>query len=243
MYSERLSHIFLLSHMRAFTSLLGHILGSHPSIIGYFELHISYSDASAPHKALEELRKHEALKPDSRYLFDKLLHNDYRLIPDRLGLDDLKILVALREPARTIKSILQLFETKGCEHRYAQPKEALRYYIDRLEWLAEFCLSEAGHYYYFDAESVQRKPDQLLPALTRLLDLEPPLSERYSTFSQTGKPRKGDSSPTIQSGHIHKSGRDYSHIALAPALLEEALKTYRQSRQVLITNAADCVLS
>ena len=41
---ERYSRIFLLSHMRAFTSLAGHILGSHPQINGYFEMHISYDD-------------------------------------------------------------------------------------------------------------------------------------------------------------------------------------------------------
>ena len=29
------ARIFLLSHMRAYTSLAGHILGSHPQINGY----------------------------------------------------------------------------------------------------------------------------------------------------------------------------------------------------------------
>ncbi|TCS68990.1 hypothetical protein EDC61_1225 [Sulfuritortus calidifontis] len=41
------ARIFLLSHMRAFTSLAGHILGSHPQINGYYEMHISYWDAAA----------------------------------------------------------------------------------------------------------------------------------------------------------------------------------------------------
>jgi len=41
------ARIFLLSYMRAFTSLAGHILGSHPRINGYYEMHISYEDASA----------------------------------------------------------------------------------------------------------------------------------------------------------------------------------------------------
>jgi len=30
------ARIFLLSHMRAFTSLAGHILGSHPQINAYY---------------------------------------------------------------------------------------------------------------------------------------------------------------------------------------------------------------
>ena len=70
--SERYSRIFLLSHMRAFSSLAGHILGSHPAINGYFEMHISYDDVSALDKQLDVLQEHEALKQNSHNLFDKL---------------------------------------------------------------------------------------------------------------------------------------------------------------------------
>jgi hypothetical protein len=38
--------------------------------------------------ALQNIGTHDALKPGSRYLFDKLLHNDYALQPARLGLPD-----------------------------------------------------------------------------------------------------------------------------------------------------------
>ena len=44
--SERYDRIFLLSHMRALTSLAGHILDLHPQINGYYEMHISYENAS-----------------------------------------------------------------------------------------------------------------------------------------------------------------------------------------------------
>ena len=64
---ERYSRIFLLSHMRAFTSLAGHILGSHPAINGYFEMHISYDDASALDKQLDVFQQHETLK-ETRWL-------------------------------------------------------------------------------------------------------------------------------------------------------------------------------
>jgi len=45
--------IYLLSRMRAFTSLAGHILGSHPQINGYYEMHLSYQHAAALDKQLE----------------------------------------------------------------------------------------------------------------------------------------------------------------------------------------------
>ncbi len=35
-------NIFLLSHMRANTSLFGHLMGSHPEVEGYYEMHIGY---------------------------------------------------------------------------------------------------------------------------------------------------------------------------------------------------------
>ncbi|MGB5261635.1 MAG: hypothetical protein WBO34_14095 [Gammaproteobacteria bacterium] len=93
--ADRYARIFLLSHMRAFTSLAGYILGSHTRINGCFELHISYEDVSSLDKQLEVFRQHETLKENGHYLFDKWLHNDYRLNPERLGLADTKILVYL----------------------------------------------------------------------------------------------------------------------------------------------------
>ena len=65
--SEHHAGIFLLSHMRAFTSLAGHILGSHPQINGY-EMHISHEDAAALDRQMEVLQEGDALKPGSRYL-------------------------------------------------------------------------------------------------------------------------------------------------------------------------------
>ncbi|HEX5635661.1 MAG TPA: hypothetical protein VFY78_01120, partial [Gammaproteobacteria bacterium] len=75
--ADNYSRIFLLSHMRAFTSLAGHILGSHPQINGYYEMHISYDNVQSLRKQLELYRENDNLKLGSRYLFDKLLHNDY----------------------------------------------------------------------------------------------------------------------------------------------------------------------
>ncbi|HEX7971345.1 MAG TPA: hypothetical protein VF501_03895 [Thiobacillus sp.] len=83
--SQGYARIFLLSHMRAYTSLAGHILGSHPQINGYYEMHLSYEDAAALDRQLETYKQGEVLKENSRYLFDKLLHNDYLLLPERRG--------------------------------------------------------------------------------------------------------------------------------------------------------------
>jgi len=238
---ERHARIFLLSHMRAFTTLAGHILGSHPQINGYYEMHISYEDASALDKQLDVFLEGDALKENSRYLFDKLLHNDYLLKPEQFGPANIKILVSLLEPERTIKSIVNLFAQKEIEDLYASPVEAANYYIARIQALADFSRTANQPYYYFDAELLQRAPERLLPRLSDWLELDTPLSERYQIFSHTGKARKGDSSERIHSGTIDRTPVDYSHITIPEEVLRKAKEVYRECRQQLVNNAADSV--
>lgn len=237
--SERHARIFLLSHMRAFTTLAGHILGSHPQINGYYEMHLSYEDASALDRQLEMFLEGDALKERSRYLFDKLLHNDYLLKPQQLGLANAKILISLLEPEHTIKSIVDLFSQKGGEELYASPVEAANYYVERVQALAAFCRRAGVPYYYFDAELFQRAPETLLSRLSDWLELESPLSERYQIFSHTGKPRKGDSSARIHSGTIDRTPVDYAHIAVPEEVLHAARAAYRECRREIIGKAAD----
>ncbi|MDO9190137.1 MAG: hypothetical protein Q7U24_09710, partial [Sulfurimicrobium sp.] len=227
---ERHARIFLLSHMRALTSLAGHILGSHPEINGYYEMHISYEDASALDKQLDVFLESDVLKKNSRYLFDKLLHNDYVLKPGQLGPANMKILISLLEPERTIKSIVDLFAQKEIEDPYASPLEAANYYIARVQALADFSRTANQPYYYFDAELLQRTPESLLPRLSDWLELDTPLAEHYQVFSQTGKARKGDSSGRIHSGRIDRTPTDRSHIAIPENVLGRAREVYRECR-------------
>ncbi len=235
------SRIFLLSHMRAYTSLAGHILGSNPAINGYYEMHLGYEDAFALERQLAAYREHDIIKEQSRFLFDKLLHNDYRLMPERLGAVPITIMVALREPASTLRSIVHLFSQKRSGASYASPESATRYYVDRLEWLARFCRTSGHDYHYFDAELFISSPERLLSTMTGWLDLAEPLSERYQLFSQTGQVRKGDSSPFIHSGKIDPARADHSQIGIPPQLLNRARETYQACRQQMIEHAVDAV--
>jgi len=227
--------------MRAFTSLAGHILGSHPQINGYYEMHISYEEASALDRQLEVFRQGDVLKANSRYLFDKLLHNDYVLKPERLGPADLRILVSLAEPERTIRSIVHLFRQKPDPDLYASPVEAANYYVARVRALADFCRTADRGYYYFDAELLQAAPGRLLSRLSGWLALDSPLSERYQTFSQTGKTGRGDSSERIHGGRIDRTRVDYSHVVIPEEVLRVAREAYRECRERMIEGAADSV--
>lgn len=234
--------IFLLSHMRACTSLAGHILGSHPQITGYYEMHLGYADAAALKKQLDVYRAGDAIKPNSRYLFDKLLHNDYILKPEQLGVADIKILVALAEPEHTIKSIVNLFAQKPDPDWYASPVGAARYYVARVRELAGFCRTTDWPCYYFDAELLQRAPQKLLSRLTEWLELDRPLSAHYAVFSQTGKARRGDTSARLRSGAIDPTCVDYSHIVIPEDALRAVRAAYLECRRRMIADAADSLL-
>ena len=111
-----------------------------------------------------------------------------------------------------------------------------RYYIDRLEWLAGFCRDSARDYYYFDSQLFQSAPQRLLSALSAWLELDIPLSERYQTFSQTGKARKGDSSKYIHSGKIGNDSSGYPNVHIPQTLLKEAQTVYLMCRRITSYN-------
>ncbi len=231
------ARIFLLSHMRAYTSLLGHILGSHPEIDGYYEMHRSYASDADLEQQAQEFTQREHPKPSSRYLFDKLLHNDYTLNLALPELDDAVILLALRQPEPTLKSIIGLFANKHRDDLYASPVGATAYYVERLHALADFSQQQPQRYYYFDAERICSDPRPLLDVLGQWLQLESPLLERYQLFTQTGVARKGDSSPTIAAGRIIPQADRHPDIVLDPALLQQATQAYRHCRQQLAAHA------
>jgi len=229
--------IFLLSHMRAYSSLTGHILGSHPQINGYYEMHLSYTRQADLDTQLQRYRQSDTLKPGSHYLFDKLLHNDYTLDTHRLtGAGD-RLLVCLRAPQPTLKSILHLFQARPNNDPYADPAQATVYYIQRLEALAAFGRENLAEYYYFDAELLITDSPNLLGAMTQWCDLTTPLSDRYQTFSLTGKPGAGDSSRQIVSGKIQVSENRYPDVRLDAYHLRQAEQAYADCRGELLRHA------
>ena len=69
-------HILLLSHMRANTSLFGHVLGDHKEINGYYEMHIGYYSWKSLIRQKLLFSENHKIKDGSTYFFDKVLHSD-----------------------------------------------------------------------------------------------------------------------------------------------------------------------
>jgi hypothetical protein len=228
--------------MRAYSSLIGHILGSHAQINGYFEMHLSYDQAASLDQQLGQYLESEQIKPHSHYMFDKLLHNDYTLDTKLFGDNLPRIIVTLRPPLQTIKSIVNLFRNKAEPHPYAEVDQAVQYYIQRLQWLDQFCHDDSLPFFYFDADIIRHQPQQLLSKLGNWLQLETPLSEHYEIFSRTGQAGAGDSSAQIQKGSIQQNHNSYESIEVPLALLREAELIYHSVRKNLMRLAQQSIV-
>ena len=220
--------------MRANTSLFGHILGSHPDIEGYYEMHIGYySWKSLWRQKLLYLENHD-FKPGSSIFFDKLLHEYCVVAPEILARKGTRAIFMLRGPEKTIKSIVGLYRKNQPDHEFAQVAGATSYYVTRLEALADIARAMPRDYYYLDAEALIEHPSETLASLSTWLELSRPLSPEYQVFSKTGTPQAGDSSDMIKSGTIKQRQQSYPDIEVPPERLAEAEQVYREVRECLM---------
>jgi len=226
-------NIFLFSHMRANTSLFGHILGSHPDIEGYYEMHIGYySWKSLWRQKLLYLENH-TLKSGSHYFFDKLLHDYCVVAPDILARPSTRTIFMLRRPDKTIPSIVGLYRKNQPDHAYATAEGAAAYYMERVKELGEIAKTMPHGFYYLDAEDLIEHSTDALSALSSWLTLSQPLTPEYQMFSKTGTPKAGDSSELMRSRTISKQQNSYPDVALLPGTLAQAEQIYQDTRGAL----------
>ena len=99
--------LFVLSHMRSYSSLLSHVLGSHPDIDGYCETRLRYRfplDVMRLHWKVTRLTG-EPLR--GRFVLDKILHN-YAVSRAILENPRTRAVVLLREPREVGQSIIHM---------------------------------------------------------------------------------------------------------------------------------------
>jgi len=222
--------------MRGNTSLLSHLLGNHSEIEGYYEMHIGYySWKSLYRQKLLYLQEH-TLKAKSHYFFDKILHNEHDI--SREILTKSKVIIMLREPEQTIRSIINLYKKTEPNHAYCNAENATQYYIERLQGIYELAQKIPGQFYYLQADELRHSPEQQLLKLQHYLDLNSPISAEYENFKNTGKEKYGDSSSNIKTGKIQKQATDYSSIELDETLLTVAIEKYHHINQFLQQNTA-----
>jgi len=120
------SFLFVVSHMRSFSSLLCHILGSHPEISGYAEMHLSYLGRPDLDRLARKVREMTDNAPLRRYVLDKLLHNYRQLMPRVFERPDVKIVFLLRNAEDSpLSAEYRTFQHTG-ESGYGDPSANIR---------------------------------------------------------------------------------------------------------------------
>jgi hypothetical protein len=232
------THIFLMSHMRAYTSLFGHIMGSNPAICGYYEMHIGYYSWKSPIRQKLLYFQQEKPKPGFSCMFDKILHNEHRVSVDVLNSHRAKTIFCLRQPQDVIPSILKLYRDIDPSHEFNSEAFATRYYIQRLAMLESIAKSVERDFFYLDAESIKLRSDECLGSLSDWLQLATPLSDTYSLQQHTSKERYGDSSEALRAGRIRKETSQYAQWPVNEDLMQNALCAYRSARSTLVNQSA-----
>lgn len=231
-----LKPILLLSHMRAYTSLISHILGSNPEINGYYEMHIGYySWKSLIRQKLRYLKNHE-LKPSSRYIFDKVLHNSHHINSTLFKDNKAHTIITLREPAQTIPSIISLFNQTNKNNECATFIGAVEYYRERLNQLALYSTELKGSFIYFDAENIKHNTQELFSFIQDEIVLKHPLSAYYDIQKMTGVRNAGDLSKNIKEGKIITRKNDYN-LPLDSQVISELQVHYADIRKKIISNS------
>jgi hypothetical protein len=225
----RKRYILLLSHPRCYTSLIAHILGSHPEIVGSCETYSHLRNG----RDLIRLRYLtywlNGRKIPVRYVFDKILVHYISLSSEILNRDDVTVLFALRGPERTIPSMTRFCFDESHRGRVAFAGD---FYINALQSLEQRCLALKKPAFYFDGSDVVTRTADLLKSLEWLLGLNQHLSERYQTFRHTGI-EGGDPSGRIKCGSINRTEDDYHEIVVPDDLMQRAQASYEHCRSLL----------
>lgn len=222
--------------MRSRSSLLSHLLGSHPEIYGYSELHSHYATVndllSMQNKLTQSLNCHSA----EHYFLDKILHN-YAISDTVLNHAKTKVIFLLRKPESTIKSIIKLGDITGVKIWHNKPLKALNYYRDRLLQLQTLATrlqqSSSAEYFFIESDKLIEQPGSFLAQLQSWLKLGSPIRENYSIFEHTGKAVAGDPSKNIKTGKIIRT-QSHPNVVIEQDILEQAQQAYKQCMKTFL---------
>jgi len=195
-------YILLMSHMRSFSTLLAHILGSHPEIDGYAELHQHYESPVYLRAMTRRIEAHTGTPRRGRYALDKLLHNRGIVDSGILRRDDVKVVFLLRNARDTLPSLLRASVVDDKITSSGLTEQATRLYVTRLERLDHYSELLGTRAAFIEAERLIADTDAVLAELTRCLGLATPLSSAYTQFKHTGERGLGDPGTNILAGRV-----------------------------------------
>ena len=224
-------YLFVIGHMRSYSSLLAHILGSHPRIVGYAEMHQKYRNVLDLFELARKVERSCDKRCAGRYVLDKILHP--QVLEERvLRRKDVRVIAIAREPEASISSILAI-RAGGID----SIERAIEYYVERMQTLVRVAEKRDGDIFYIDGESMLEDTDRSLHVLATHLGIAPALRSEYSIFRFTGVPKYGDPSAWIRSGRIVKRRAPLPRLRLSAGQVQRLSQAYESMRGFMRRNA------
>ncbi len=231
-------NLFLFSHMRSYSSLLGHILGSNPQIDGYSELQLSYRSEMDLMRAAMRVYETNGNKLKGKYIFDKVLHGHLSVGNVVLQRRQAVAIFAVREPAATIRSTVAMAQRRKNPDWKGDVDNVAGYYERRTTQLIDLAERFSGPTAALEAERLISDSDAVLSAMTSLLSLKERLSTEYDTFSHTGKAQFGDPGQNIKSGQVLTNRDAHDEIVIDPAVIDH-LRDHRDHVMTRLREVCD----
>lgn len=224
-------YAFVLGHVRSGSSLLSHILASHPDIAGAGETHLSYqtpTDLQCLVLKTCELLHRPILR--HTYIIDQINHP---YVSDSIfHLDQpCKYIILIRKPEATLKSMISLGEWGE--------EQSLELYVNRLNDLLHYGSLLRRRAFLVEYDDLVDRADHTLAALTSFLGLNPPLAPNYTTHRMTGRVKgNGDPSNNIKLGRIVRTSAH--DVALLNSTMSSANRAFHECRKQLRVLTANC---
>lgn len=227
-------YLFVLGHMRSGSSLLHHILVSHPDLLGCGERNATYDSGDDLHRLHLAARRHRrAYWKTYRYLVDQVNHDRFVPRADFLSRHRIRTIFLVREPAGTLSSMVRVLG----KHYGMTREQALEYYLGRLARMVDYGRAlddpERGALVTYDALVDRAAPT--LVQLQRFLDLQTGFSPSYQVFEFTGK--RGDPGPSIRLGVVTRPVPG-EPVDIPPRQLAQAQEAYDETLRLLQARVA-----
>jgi hypothetical protein len=218
-------YAFILGHMRSGSTLLLHLLASHPEIIAGGERNKTYHDIEDLNTlALDICKQQRIILSHGKIIIDQINHEKMTPNIDVLNYPGLKRIFLLRRPEETISSIVNTFEPLYGNWPVERGTE---YYISRINNIEQIAkgVSLPDNSILIKYEDLIEESSVTLERLQKFLNLKHSLSTTYKLYRYTGY--RGDPSNRIKSGKILKV-EDRVKIDIPSHLLNEAVATYNK---------------
>lgn|GEM_PF-3323121 len=194
-------YLMVLAHMRSGSTVLAHILGSHPDIAAVGETHHPYRRPADLIRLAYTLMRLRNLGRLPRWALEKALDVGQvhaSVLADRR----VRVVLLTRRPGPAVASALTDVPDAfgpGIDPADLEAR-AFRYLLTRYGELAAAGRLLGERAFALDYQDLVEAPDATLAVLTAWLGLDPPLTRHYVVDAFTGRPGLGDPSAEIKTG-------------------------------------------